>query len=87
MTKYRGDLFVGGLSLKKLETFIEDEVVAEPSHWAGYLTLDRTDQHVLAVRRPYLLMLEDGRMNRVRLTEIRSGPDATHINAVFEACD
>lgn len=76
MSTYWANVIVGGMSLKRLDTSIDDGRAEVLSRRPGDPALNRPHFPTTVSSHPERLKLHDGRMSRVRQTEIRSGPAA-----------
>lgn len=86
LCKLRGDLCVGGMSLKKIDVFMDEDLIATPAKWSGQIQVDRSHQHSLELERQYLLMLDEDSMGCVKLASFGPGSDASTVLAEFVAC-
>ena len=86
LCKLRGDLCVGGMSLKHFDVFMDEDVIGTPANWSGQIQFDRAQQHSLELERQYLLILDQGGMAPVKLVSFRPDFDASTVLADFVAC-
>lgn len=82
----RGNLCIGGMSLKNVDVFIDEKTLATPASWSGQIQFDRSQQHCLELERQYLLMLDEDCMGCVKLVSFLPGSDVSTVQAEFVAC-
>jgi hypothetical protein len=87
LCKLRGNLCVGGMSLKDIDVFIDEELIGLPANWSGELRVDRSEVHCLQLERRYLLMLDEDTMGCVKLVLFRPDSDASSVLAEFVPCN
>lgn len=78
MASFHGDLLIGGAALRNLDGELRvDQPSAKqsPPHWSGTFSVKSEDRELLEIGRQYLLILDDGRKEKVVLTEIRDGSE------------
>jgi len=83
----RGNLCIGGMSLKNIDVFIDEKLLSSPANWSGQIQFDRSQQHSIELERQYLLILDEDCMGCVKLISFRPDSDASKVLAEFVACN
>lgn len=86
LCQFLGNLCVGGLSLKNIDVFMDEELVGTPANWSGHIQVSHSQQQSLELERRYLLMLEEDCMSCVKLVSFRQGNDDSTVLADFVVC-
>jgi hypothetical protein len=82
MCAFRGDLLIGGGTLKQVQGELEDETPQPNSQeWqlTGHLRLPTAQSALLQVHRTYRLELSDGRAGQVIVSRIAPANDALQV--------
>lgn len=85
MVKFHGDLLLGGAALRNLDGMMTTDDSSETNQWRGHFHLDRCNQSLLELHRPYLLMLSDGRSRRIVVTCWQESAEQDAIEVQFQA--
>ena len=75
MNRFHGDLLMGGVRLRELDGEIDEVVHGDDELWSGRFRVDRKQQSLFEIGRPYLLVLDDGRSGQVEVTNITGEED------------
>ena len=84
MQKFHGDLLVGGGAIRELDGVLGEQTVR---HRVGKFEVEATQQPLLELNRPYLLLLESGDSVKVRVKGINEKRDAGRLVVQFESLD
>ena len=84
MQKFHGDLLVGGGAIRHLDGVLGDD---NASHRVGEFEVEATQQPLLELGRPYLLLLDDGDAVKVRVKEIDAQREVSRLVVQFESLD
>lgn len=71
MQQFHGDLLIGGMALRDVVGFIDKEVQGAADCWFGHFRLEPSRRELLELNRNYLLMLDDGRVAKIIVTQMR----------------
>jgi hypothetical protein len=85
MYRFHGDLLMGGIALRHLEGTLEDRPRHGANLPAGRFRVDPSKEELFELGRPYLLMLEDGRSERVIVTEMHEDESRAAVVCRFRA--
>lgn len=84
MAELRGNLLIGGMTLKNLSGRLDEEAPAHGAHWGGELLIDPKQREFLEAGRPYRLELDDGRAGKVVITKFEGVAGQQQVHAIFE---
>lgn len=84
MAELRGNLLIGGMTLKNLSGKLHEEAPAHGERWGGELLIDREQSRFLETERPYRLELEDGRAGKIVITRFESVSGEQNLHATFK---
>ena len=78
MTHFHGDLLLGGARLRDVQGEITELPIGHDESWSGEFWIESEQLELIELERPYLLVLDDGRNGRVKLTEASADDDHKH---------
>jgi hypothetical protein len=78
MTYFHGELLLGGARLRELKGEITELPLGHHESWSGEFSIDAEQLNLVELGRTYLLMLDDGRNGRVKLTDVMFDDDQQH---------
>ncbi|HVX62851.1 MAG TPA: hypothetical protein VHC19_19685 [Pirellulales bacterium] len=84
MAELRGNLLIGGMTLKNLLGNMSEEAPAQGEQWGGELFIDEDQRQFLETERPYRLELEDGRAGKIVITRFESVSGQPNLHAAFK---
>src|SRR6266487_2236742 len=70
MPDFRGNLLIGGMTLKNLVGTLDQENCCQNAKWCGELIIDLNSNEHLELNRPYRLELDDGRAGKIVIRRV-----------------
>ena len=87
MSTFHGDLLLGGAALRDLDGKLELIPSDDTEHWTGEFSVDPDATSLLEIGRQYLLILDDGRAEKVVVTKIEDDSAQQAAKIRFDGID